>query len=165
MRRDQDVARRIDPLRQFFGAAGIGMDLGDQPPVRATGEGHRVRAATTATGAGDAADMCSVSVDDVEGVRNLVGTGLAQLVGGTVTAVIAFVFLVRGVDPCVSLYPEATYTQLTEAALSVEGCESLTLWGVLDRYSWVPGTFPGEGAATVLWDDYSRKLISRGGAP
>lgn len=28
------------------------------------------------------------------------------------------VFLVRGVDPCVSVYPEATYTQLTEAALS-----------------------------------------------
>jgi subfamily B ATP-binding cassette protein MsbA len=37
-------------------------------------------------------------MDDVEGVRNLVGTGLAQLVGGTVTAVIAFVFLVR-TDP------------------------------------------------------------------
>ena len=27
-------------------------------------------------------------------------------------------FLVRGVDPCISLYPEATYTALTEAALS-----------------------------------------------
>ena len=49
------------------------------------------------------------------------------------------------------------YRRVTEAALAVEGCSSLTLWGVLDRYSWVPGTFPGEGAATVLWDDYSRK--------
>jgi endo-1,4-beta-xylanase len=49
------------------------------------------------------------------------------------------------------------YRRVTEAALSVEGCESLTLWGVLDRYSWVPGTFPGQGAATVLWDDHSRK--------
>jgi MraZ protein len=28
------------------------------------------------------------------------------------------VFLVRGVDPCISLYPEATYTGLTEAALA-----------------------------------------------
>jgi len=28
------------------------------------------------------------------------------------------VFLVRGVDPCISLYPEATYTSLTQAALS-----------------------------------------------
>lgn len=49
------------------------------------------------------------------------------------------------------------YRRVTEAALSVEGCDSLTLWGVLDKYSWVPVTFPGEGAATVLWDDFSRK--------
>jgi MraZ protein len=27
------------------------------------------------------------------------------------------VFLVRGADPCISLYPETTYTALTEAAL------------------------------------------------
>jgi len=27
------------------------------------------------------------------------------------------VFLVRGADPCISLYPEATYSELTEAAL------------------------------------------------
>ncbi|MCG6927805.1 MAG: ABC transporter ATP-binding protein/permease [Acidobacteria bacterium] len=37
-------------------------------------------------------------MDDVEGVRNLVGTGLVQLVGGTLTAVVAMVFLVR-IDP------------------------------------------------------------------
>ena len=37
-------------------------------------------------------------MDDVEGVRNLVGTGLVQLVGGTITALIAFVFLMR-IDP------------------------------------------------------------------
>lgn len=49
------------------------------------------------------------------------------------------------------------YRRVTEAALSVEGCSSLTLWGVLDKYSWVPVTFPGEAAATVLWDDFSRK--------
>jgi ABC-type multidrug transport system fused ATPase/permease subunit len=34
-------------------------------------------------------------MDDVEGVRNLVGTGLVQLVGGTLTAVVAMIFLVR----------------------------------------------------------------------
>ena len=49
------------------------------------------------------------------------------------------------------------YRRVTEAAVSVEGCNSLTLWGVVDKYSWVPVTFPGEGAATVLWDDLSRK--------
>ena len=27
-------------------------------------------------------------------------------------------FLVRGVDPCISLYPESTYTALTESALA-----------------------------------------------
>ncbi len=40
-------------------------------------------------------ELVSRIMDDVEGVRNLVGTGLVQLVGGTVTAVVAFVFLVR----------------------------------------------------------------------
>jgi len=34
-------------------------------------------------------------MDDVEGVRNLVGTGLVQLVGGTVTAVVALGFLLQ----------------------------------------------------------------------
>jgi subfamily B ATP-binding cassette protein MsbA len=33
-------------------------------------------------------------MDDVEGVRNLVGTGLVQLVGGTVTAIVAFAYLI-----------------------------------------------------------------------
>src|SRR5699024_2840472 len=49
------------------------------------------------------------------------------------------------------------YRRVTEAALSVKGCSSLTLWGVLDKYSWVPVTFPGEGAVTVPCDVYSRK--------
>lgn len=49
------------------------------------------------------------------------------------------------------------YRRVTEAALSVDGCDSLTLWGFVDTYSWVPVTFPGEGAATVLWEDYTRK--------
>jgi subfamily B ATP-binding cassette protein MsbA len=40
-------------------------------------------------------ELVSRIMDDVEGVRNLVGTGLVQLVGGIVTAVVAFAFLVR----------------------------------------------------------------------
>ena len=43
-------------------------------------------------------ELVSRIMDDVEGVRNLIGTGLVQLVGGTITAVVAFVFLVR-IDP------------------------------------------------------------------
>ena len=40
-------------------------------------------------------ELVSRIMDDVEGVRNLVGTGLVQLVGGTVTAVVACGFLIR----------------------------------------------------------------------
>jgi len=40
-------------------------------------------------------ELVSRIMNDVEGVRNLVGTGLVQLVGGTITAIIAFIFLVR----------------------------------------------------------------------
>ncbi len=40
-------------------------------------------------------ELVSRIMDDVDGVRNLVGTGLVQLVGGTITAVVALVFLVR----------------------------------------------------------------------
>jgi len=43
-------------------------------------------------------ELVSRIMDDVQGVRNLVGTGLVQLVGGTITAVVAGVFLVR-IDP------------------------------------------------------------------
>ena len=40
-------------------------------------------------------ELVSRIMDDVQGVRNLVGTGLVQLVGGIVTAVVAGVFLIR----------------------------------------------------------------------
>jgi ABC-type multidrug transport system fused ATPase/permease subunit len=43
-------------------------------------------------------ELVSRIMDDVEGVRNLVGTGLVQLVGGTITAIVAFFFLMR-IDP------------------------------------------------------------------
>ena len=39
--------------------------------------------------------LVSRVMSDVEGVRNLVGTGLVQLIGGTITAVVAFVFLLK----------------------------------------------------------------------
>src|SRR6187402_370575 len=39
--------------------------------------------------------LVSRVMTDVEGVRNLVGTGLVQLVGGTATAIISIVFLIR----------------------------------------------------------------------
>ena len=39
--------------------------------------------------------LVSRVMNDVEGVRNLVGTGLVQLIGGTVTAIVAFIFLIK----------------------------------------------------------------------
>ena len=47
--------------------------------------------------------LVSRVMSDVEGVRNLVGTGLVQLFGGVLTAVIAFVLLIR-ISPTMTLY-------------------------------------------------------------
>ena len=47
-------------------------------------------------------ELVSRIMDDVEGVRNLVGTGLVQLVGGTITAAVAMVYLM-GISPVMTL--------------------------------------------------------------
>ncbi|MDA0566029.1 endo-1,4-beta-xylanase [Streptomonospora sp. S1-112] len=49
------------------------------------------------------------------------------------------------------------YRQGLSACLAVEGCDSFTIWGFTDKYSWVPVFFEGEGSATVMTDDYTRK--------
>jgi subfamily B ATP-binding cassette protein MsbA len=48
-------------------------------------------------------ELVSRIMTDVEGVRNLVGTGLVQLVGGTLTALVAFVLLIR-INALMTLY-------------------------------------------------------------
>jgi ATP-binding cassette, subfamily B, putative efflux pump len=47
--------------------------------------------------------LVSRIMTDVEGVRNLIGTGLVQMVGGTITAVIALVLLVS-ISPSMTLF-------------------------------------------------------------
>ncbi len=47
--------------------------------------------------------LVSRIMSDVEGVRNLIGTGLVQLVGGTITAVISMVLLI-GISPSMTLF-------------------------------------------------------------
>src|SRR3989337_526720 len=47
--------------------------------------------------------LVSRIMSDVEGVRNLVGTGLVQLVGGLLTSVISLVLLIR-ISPMMTLY-------------------------------------------------------------
>ncbi|GEN78638.1 endo-1,4-beta-xylanase [Actinotalea fermentans] len=49
------------------------------------------------------------------------------------------------------------YANLVAGCLAVAGCDSITLWGFTDRYSWVPSWFEGLGAATVLTEDYVPK--------
>lgn len=47
--------------------------------------------------------LVSRIMNDVEGVRNLVGTGLVQLVGGTITAIASLFFLLR-ISPTMTLW-------------------------------------------------------------
>jgi endo-1,4-beta-xylanase len=43
------------------------------------------------------------------------------------------------------------YTNVVKACLAVTRCVGLTVWDYTDKYSWVPSTFSGQGAATP-WD-------------
>jgi subfamily B ATP-binding cassette protein MsbA len=47
--------------------------------------------------------LVSRIMSDVEGVRNLIGTGLVQLVGGTITAVISMILLIR-ISPSMTFF-------------------------------------------------------------
>lgn len=47
--------------------------------------------------------LVSRIMTDVEGVRNLIGTGLVQMVGGTITAIIALVLLIS-ISPSMTLF-------------------------------------------------------------
>jgi subfamily B ATP-binding cassette protein MsbA len=63
-------------------------------------------------------ELVSRIMNDVEGVRNLVGTGLVQLVGGTITAVVALVFLLRidAVMTVLALVPLALFALVSTRA-------------------------------------------------
>lgn len=64
----------------------------------------------------------------------------------------------NGVPTAEMLAKQADYYNRTlVACLNVKGCDSFTIWGFTDKYSWVPVFFQGEGAATVMWDDFTRK--------
>jgi len=49
------------------------------------------------------------------------------------------------------------YYRLTRVCMENPRCVGLTVWGVSDRYSWVPQTFPGESFALLWSDNYSKK--------
>ncbi|MDQ1295847.1 MAG: endo,4-beta-xylanase, partial [Actinomycetota bacterium] len=63
------------------------------------------------------------------------------------------------------------YGAVVSACVSVKGCTGITTWGAFDGDSWVPGTFPGYGAA-LLFDEqwtakpaYSAVVRALGGTP
>jgi len=49
------------------------------------------------------------------------------------------------------------FGRLLGACLNVEGCDSFTVWGFVDTYSWVPAFFPDQGAATLMSEGLTRK--------
>jgi endo-1,4-beta-xylanase len=56
------------------------------------------------------------------------------------------------------LTTQATYYRnVTNACLAVARCVGITTWGYTDKYSWVPSTFPGEGAALLVDENFQRK--------
>jgi endo-1,4-beta-xylanase len=49
------------------------------------------------------------------------------------------------------------FRRLLDACLGARSCRSFTVWGYTDKYSWVPGVFAGEGAATLMDEEFGRK--------
>ncbi|KAK3401306.1 glycoside hydrolase superfamily [Sordaria brevicollis] len=48
------------------------------------------------------------------------------------------------------------YANVVGSCLDVAGCVGVTIWGFTDKYSWIPQTFPGQGAA-LLYDNNMNK--------
>lgn len=48
------------------------------------------------------------------------------------------------------------YASSLRACLQLERCLSYTVWGFDDQYSWIPGWFPGQGAAGI-YDEFMPK--------
>ncbi|KAG9961311.1 endo-1,4-beta-xylanase, partial [Aureobasidium melanogenum] len=48
------------------------------------------------------------------------------------------------------------YARVVQSCINVKKCVGITVWGVSDQYSWIPGVFPTEGAA-LLWDENFNK--------
>lgn len=52
---------------------------------------------------------------------------------------------------------DANWKQTIDSCLAIKACISYTVWGVSDNQSWVPSTFPGEGAALLYNADLQPK--------
>jgi len=49
------------------------------------------------------------------------------------------------------------YANVVGSCLDTKGCVGVTVWGYTDKYSWVPGTFPGTGDALLYNSNLGKK--------
>ncbi|KAK0223229.1 beta-1,4-endoxylanase [Armillaria fumosa] len=54
--------------------------------------------------------------------------------------------------PALLAQQKADYQTVISTCKAVNGCVGVTIWDFTDKFSWVPGAFPGQGAATP-WDE------------
>lgn len=62
--------------------------------------------------------------------------------------------------PALLAQQKTDYETVVNACLTVQGCVGITLWDWTDKFSWVPGTFAGQGAACP-WDQVSCDFMPR----
>lgn len=56
------------------------------------------------------------------------------------------------------LQQQATdYAAVVNACLAVDECVGITIWDFTDKYSWIPNTFSGQGAACLYDENLSKK--------
>ncbi|CBX90572.1 similar to endo-1,4-beta-xylanase [Plenodomus lingam JN3] len=51
----------------------------------------------------------------------------------------------------------AAYERIAKSCMAVKRCIGMTVWGISDKYSWIPGVFENEGAALVWDENYNKK--------
>jgi len=57
---------------------------------------------------------------------------------------------------------KAVFNDIATSCLNTARCIGMTVWGSSDRYSWIPGVFPGEGAALLWGKNYKKKPAYQG---
>jgi endo-1,4-beta-xylanase len=61
-----------------------------------------------------------------------------------------------------SLKKQATiYQKILDFCLGAPNCTSFVMWGLTDRYSWIPEFQPGRGEALILNEDFRKKPAYR----
>ncbi|KAK5627560.1 hypothetical protein RRF57_003275 [Xylaria bambusicola] len=49
------------------------------------------------------------------------------------------------------------YSAVTKACLAEKACIGITIWDYTDKYSWIPGVFPGQGDALIYDSNLNKK--------